>query len=331
MTLRVWSEFLPFERLTDPALLKLLAHFRLSLCLAIPPSSEEGPPLLARALGACAEHGVPVSWWVLLEESAGYWPCETNLLAYEQRVSTLRSWALQQRLPFESLAVDLELPLPQVQAFRAAQGWAKAGVARRIVRENLQSQRFEQSVRDWSSFAQRLHHEGVSTLCAALDVVVDDLFLPQPVFQDVLETPIWAVGWQTVSVMHYNSLLAQLFGCSEADARWQQYVLGLKLVERLGPSRVGFSLGLTGVGVLGDEAFYTSPESLRLDVAAARAAGVQELALYDLRGLLNQAQPEKWLEILCHTEGFAPVETPWARKSAWVRRGLGGLLRLLRH
>lgn len=178
--------------------------------------------------------------------------------------------------------------------------------------------------------AQQLHADGVKTFCAALDVVTEDLWLPEPVFQDVLETPIWSVGWQCVSIMHYNSLLAQLLKCSEADARWQQYRLGCQLIERLGPERVGFSLGLTGVGVLGDEAFYSSPASLRLDVAAARAAGVTDLALYDLRGILNQPQPEAWLEALAFTEPAIPEPTPWAQRSALVRRGLGRLLLPLR-
>lgn len=124
MTLRIWSEFLPFERLAEPDLLKGLARYGLRLCLAIPPQAEQRSEGLRRALEACAASGVSVDWWVLLEEADGYWPCEANLTAYAQRVQTLRAWAHQHGLPFETLAVDFSCPCPRCRRFERHTGLA---------------------------------------------------------------------------------------------------------------------------------------------------------------------------------------------------------------
>ncbi len=63
-----------------------------------------------------------------------------------------------------------------------------------------------------------------------------------------------------------------------------------------GPSQPSISLGLVGPGKLGDEPAYRNPDELTDDVAAARDAGIDDLALYALDGALARDDTQAWLQ-----------------------------------
>jgi hypothetical protein len=67
--------------------------------------------------------------------------------------------------------------------------------------------------------------------------------------------------------------------------------------------RAGISLGTIGVGAFEDEPCYRSPAELARDVAIAAAAGITELSVFDLGGILRRAPAEAWLEAF----GAVPV------------------------
>ena len=52
------------------------------------------------------------------------------------------------------------------------------------------------------------------------------------------------------------------------------------------------------MGALGDEPRYRDPSELAVDVAVARAGGVETLNLFDLGGVLRRGPAEAWLEAL---------------------------------
>jgi hypothetical protein len=70
--------------------------------------------------------------------------------------------------------------------------------------------------------------------------------------------------------------------------------------SRFGPA-AGVSLGAIGAGAFGDEPIYRSPEELADDVSIARAAGVDDLTLFDLGGAVARGL-EDWLDVFVHTE-----------------------------
>jgi hypothetical protein len=70
------------------------------------------------------------------------------------------------------------------------------------------------------------------------------------------------------------------------------------------------------VGALGDEPVYRAVRELREDVAAARAAGIEDLSLFDLGGVLARPPAEAWIEALVETPrggGAAAPLTPRAQ------------------
>jgi hypothetical protein len=297
--LRVWSEFLGFEELRSPRVLDLLARYGVAPCVQV--TSFEG---LAPVLRAHAERGLDTAVWLLLPQDAGYWPSERNAELYSARVDALLSWAGRQQVRVPWLAVDLERPLWQAQMLGRAHGSARGLVQLRLAIANLNSRRFARASAMYRAMAQRAESAGVRLLCAAHDYVLADLLSRSHLLQDLHEAPVLPVPWAALSVMLYTSL-----GC---DRRWL-YEVARQLKLRLG-GRAAASIGLTGVGVLGTEPHYTLPEELAPDVAALKAAGVEDVAVYNLEGILSSARPEAWFEMLEATPPVVPDQTPASRR-----------------
>ena len=85
--------------------------------------------------------------------------------------------------------------------------------------------------------------------------------------------------------------------------------------------RASISLGSVGVGALGDEQPYRSVAELAHDVSLARACGVDDLALFDLGGVLQKARPQDWLDAFVQTPA-AEGPRPTARRTRILEVGM---------
>jgi len=312
--LRVWSEFLRFEELRSSRVLNLLARYDVGVCVQV--SAFEG---LAPVLRAHAEHGLEPAVWLLLPKHHGYWPSERNAELYAARVEALLSWAARERVQVPWLAVDLERPLWQAQMLDRAYGLAKSLAQLGLAAANLNPRRFARAQAAYQAMAARAHDAGVRLLCAAHDYVLDDLLAGSNLLQDLHEVPVLGGPWDALSLMLYTSL-----GCE----RRSLYEAARELRLRLG-DRAAASIGLTGAGVLGTEAHYTRPEDLAPDVAALKAAGVRDVAIYSLEGILSSREPQAWFESALAAAPRVPEPTPASYRTARRKRLLRLLLRTL--
>ncbi len=87
--------------------------------------------------------------------------------------------------------------------------------------------------------------------------------------------------------------------------------------------RAGISLGLCG-GEPGPA--YATPADLRPDVAAALAAGVRDIALADLAGIIGSPNPDAWFEMVRACTPAAPAITAWASRSFENRKRMARIL-----
>jgi len=99
---------------------------------------------------------------------------------------------------------------------------------------------------------------------------------------------------------------------------------GARAAARRFGERAAVALGAVGRGALGDEQTYADPDELIDDVGIVRAAGIRDVALFDLAGVLARPPAEAWLDALAAT-------TPAASPPATTRRGtvIAGLLGLV--
>lgn len=329
--LRIWSEHLPLEALWGEDALGLLALGQLNPLIAVTP--EHDLDALARALIAIKARGLAPGIWPLLPDADGYWPSEHNAALYWRHVGDLLDALGERGANVAWVAVDLEPPLFQMNRLRheIAPGRSRLAELRQLARENFDPPRFARAVDAFTAGLTRAHAHGARTIAVTVPLAAHDLRDGEPLWQDLFEAPWEPVPWDRAGIMAYGSMVAGYSRgmLSHADARAIHYRLFHHLSRRFG-ARAHASLGVTGIGKLGDEPAYTRPDQLARDASAARAAGIHDLAIFCLEGLIGREDAGRWVTAFRDAPPVAPRMTPMtaaARLGASVgRRALRMLL-----
>lgn len=316
---RVWSELLPYEVARSRDTLALLSQGQLHPVFAVSPAADLDE--LAGLMRDVQARGLDVGIWPLLKDEQGYWPSERNGADYFERVVAVLEHLKGQGVSAQWVAVDLEPPLHQVNRLRHMVGPFHLTVLE-LLRENLDVAQFQRSVVQFKEGLERVRTFGAQVLSVTLPMAAHDLRDGVPLWQDLFEAPWEGVGWERAGIMAYGSMVAGYSRgwLSEADARAIHYRLFLHLARHFG-HRAHVSLGVTGVGKLGDEPVYASAQALALDVSAAKAAGIDDIAIFCLEGLVGREDAGAWVKTLTQAPALKP---PMTIKASGVR--LGGLL-----
>jgi hypothetical protein len=300
----VWSEFVPYDELTSPRVLGLLAARDLGAYVAVTPDTLDGAAQVVQAFEA---RGVPIALWPMLARADGRWPSLRNASRFTDFVS-----ALLKRLPAppRELAIDLE---PPIDALPSLLRFDRRAVAR-YLRESPRGQ--------LDALDADLERLGVERTVALVPMVLGDGVSAG--WQRFFGTPVDAVRAAHVSPMLYTSMIEGALR-GRLGRRDVLSVLGVaaRHTVRLFGARASVSLGAVHTGALGDETIYRGVDELRQDVAAARAAGVEHIVLFSLCGALRRPPVEAWLDALVETQpAAAPSITP--RAAAAIGAALAG-------
>jgi hypothetical protein len=270
---RVWCETLPYDEL--PSHVPLLARYGVDLLLAVRPwQLAEVPDLVRRARDA----GVFVGVWPMLADVDGRW---ANARSHAKFVAFADE--LLERVPFvDELVIDLEPPIAQLAKLK------------RLRPARLQASNYGDTRAALATATSRwsASHRVTTAVMPMLAFEVAGQWM-----QRVLGTPATPLAVSRHSVMAYTSLFE---GWSRGVVDRRRAEAMLAATARFGRRRFGeqiaLSLGCVGTGAFGDEACYRDVRELARDVALARAAGIDELALFDLGGVVRRAPAEAWLE-----------------------------------
>jgi hypothetical protein len=224
------------------------------------------------------------------------------------------------------IVLDLE---PPIEAMRASM--ASRARHAHLLPPGADPASFRAARAGIAALAARLHARGIAVSAAIAPPIVFDPKGASP-WQERLGTPVDGVAWDHVSPMLYTSIIE---GWSRgilgrADTRAILAAACAASAARF-PGRGGASLGAVGTGAFGDEPTYRDAAELADDVAIARAAGLDDLALFELGGVLRRPPAEAWLEAFVATPAAArpPAATPRARAAlAGVRLATGALAAL---
>lgn len=283
---------LPWSELDRPAVLALLLRFGVEVVLAVRPDEVERFATLASRWRG---EGIRVSAWPMLADGDGRWASAHNAprwIVFARRV-------LDAAPTVTGLVVDLEPPITEVRALLAGPRRALHAVRAARARD------MEPARAAFAAFLRELAAREVETTAT----ILPHLLLEAPGrerWQRLTATPALGLPWSRVNVMLYTSMLE---GWSRGllDRRRARALLGAgcrRARRRFGPT-AGVSLGAVGPGALGDEPTYRSPAELRDDVATARASGIEDLALFDLAGVIRPGPAEEWLEAFAAEEADA--------------------------
>ncbi|MGE3457441.1 MAG: hypothetical protein AB7O24_20165 [Kofleriaceae bacterium] len=281
MRRRVWCETLSYDELTRSPVVDLLVRYRVDLLLAVRPwQLTHVAEVVKRLQGA----GVFVGLWPMIADEDGRWAssasCEKFIAFADRLIDTAPS--------ADELVIDLEPPfhvLDQWKHRRPTWRQTPSPVTYRTSRDA-----YVEASRRWRA-ARRV----TTAVLPALPIELRGEWL-----QRLFGTPVTELSVDCHNVMAYSSLF-EGWSHGLVDRRRAEWLLRLcaQLTRRRFGARAGLCLGTVAPGAFGDEPSYREVSELARDVAVCRAAGVEELALFDLGGVVRRPPAQAWLEALC--------------------------------
>lgn len=297
---------MPWPELVRPRVLGLLERYRLEPIVAVTPRDL---PVLLDLVARLRDRGLRIHLWPMLEPAHGPWPSLSNQERfYSFAARVLGSLHQRDALP-DGIALDLEPALGEMR--RAVAGDLRAAL--RFVARRPARSRYRELVAEIRAL-------GLETIAAIVPAVLAD-DSPRG-WQRALDVVADELDADAMNAMAYSSMLEGYSRgmVSRADATALVHAIASRCTKKYG-ARASLSLGLVGPGALGDEPSYRAPHELAEDVAIARSAGIDDLALYDLGSVLARERPEAWLDAFVSSETLAPERTIRARivvASVWA-------------
>lgn len=327
-TLRFWVEHMAPAEVVSRAL-TLLRRYRAGVNVAVYRNTLTDES--AEAFRELKGSGLEVAYWLLLDREEGYFPNERNVGPYAVFAEQVVEWASANGVLPDLVAVDLELPFGQMTALTDGAPAGKASRVLAMLRENRDPARYALAREALADLNDRLHGRGIRTIAALLPWVALELEGPSELVQDLMETPVAGIDFDILSPMWYASMFEGMSGglISQRDANWLMYDSCLWLRTRYGPA-AGVSLGVTGTGVMGNEQAFAGPEELLAGVEAALAAGVRDISVYNLEGVLADDEPGRWMDALKCAGPRAPERSKRAARSLAFLRNAFPLIRRLK-
>lgn len=262
---------------------------------------------LAAVIEEAENLGLRVKLWPLLDGSDGSWCCEDNLELFWENVFATLDFVETVSSVVDTVVINVELGHPKIDLIRQylEQGDYVALIG--ILWQNRDLDMFAESMATMRQKVDELHERGYMVQATTYPFVLDDMKDGDPDFQDIANAPVHGIDWDYLSFTPYTTAYASDFGLP------------------FGPYFVYSYAGLAK-DMFGDEAHiavgivepqgYTSPEELGADVAAAKAAGVKNIDIYHLVGMLEDF--DAWADAVL----AEPLEPPMEAATILMHTGL---------
>ncbi|MHA1518553.1 MAG: hypothetical protein ACTSRK_00085 [Promethearchaeota archaeon] len=270
------------------------------------------------------DHFIP---WPLLDVEDGYYPNEISVDKFKDLIINLLEWYKTNGFKMPTgVLIDLEPPTDPKEAKKATKlreqrmktksklkqklMWKrqkrKGAIGKlqtiknliNTVKTNINPKRFEESIPKFIEIQKIMHDYGTRAIAVALPLAYEDSFDGKFLIQDFMTVPVSGVDWDMINYMIFNTdyVAASKGIISHTDYQHLIYVYGKEFVEKFGPDRASITLGITNLGVTDIRAVQTDPKLYKMEASALLAAGIKDLGLYALDGILEQKDPVKWIE-----------------------------------
>ena len=248
--------------------------------------------------------GIRVMLWPLLATEEGPWANELNAEPFADLARRFVDWLQGEGLPTEWLVVNMENSAAQMDLIKAYFFGGEYEALLELLLGNLDAEGFARAVEVYRDLVEAMHGRGVQVAVTTYPFMVDDFQDGDTDLQDLANVPLAGIDWDALTFTAYRTAYSGDLGVEFGPAIVYDYG---RAAKSLFGDRARLAVGMIGTTSHGEG--YTGPEDLALDIAAARAAGIEEVDLFHLAGMLEEGGPAPWLEA-CAAPPVRPPADP---------------------
>ena len=291
----LWSEFLSYAEVESH--LQELKGRNAALNVAVHADDPHYDELI-HLFKAAEQYQVSIRPWLLLSQQDLYWFNKWNLQASQNFVHTFLQemrargaspeWLIFDVEPRQDVVDDLialesknsgnlledlfALPGEYFQALDILTKWSRIG-------------NISDATTMYQNLVKELHSQGVKVEVVTTNFVLHDLADHKKKAQSAFGIAITDVPWDRISIMLYRAEIGRLFGDITSNMVYQY---SLRAKQFFG-DRAVVALGEVGhVQFPHPREGFKDPQDLHDDIAAAKAAGVDEIEIYSLDGMIDK-------------------------------------------
>lgn len=316
----ITAEYTPYSKLMEPEVVGLFQKYGAAVCLCV--RAHQLNEELDRLYQVYEQAGVPILFWPLLPLEHGLYLNKRTTRVYLDYLETLFNWAEAHGHRIEAIVIDVEpsyIPPPE--------GGKPPGLLKNLRRvlKDLDRESFQASLPEFNRINDLIHAHDCLSVAAAFPFVIDDRRVGRHGWEDLTGGPVATIEWDYLAIMMYTSWFVEVGGWLGMDwdsAHYLAYDYSRDL-KALWGDRAAVAVGVTNPGQGHEQVLYTSAEQIAPAIAAVRAAGIQNLGIYDLQGILESGDPESWFQVLRDTPAGKPEagRGPARRLRRFLRAG----------
>jgi|GEM_PF-4593151 len=265
-------------------------------------ASHIGDPDFAELLRQAEIQNVPVKLWPLLTPEEGAWCNEDNSELFIQNVYAILDYVQTLENNVEIIVINSELGPPKIDLIR--QYFADGNLVElyKLLKSNVDREKFVDSQNRIQAMVDEIHQRGFMAQITTYPYLLDDLIDTDNDIQDAANVVLEGVEWDRLAFTPYSAAYTDDF--EKPFGPYFVYSYSQMARERFG-RKADIALGLIAPG---GTHTYETPQELAADVAAAKAAGIHRIDVFDLAGMMKDDRFDEWAEALLAEPAIPPEE-----------------------
>lgn len=208
---------------------------------------------------------------------------ESNIAEAEKLVHEILDYTESIHKTITTIVLNIETGPPNDHLLReAAAKWDVKKLAQ-MASKDIDRNHYLETTQKLKTMVQKMHNRGYKVQITSFTFLLDDLADGDTDLQDLFNIPMENIAWDTRSFCAYSTEYGALGGFPITPYFVYTYALSARM--RYGEEAC-IAVGL--IQNTGNR--YTAPNQLAADIAAAKAAGIKKIDLYNFAGMIGYPQ-----------------------------------------
>jgi len=279
---------LPFQTVQEQ--LSVIKENNASLYIQIK-DEDIGNNNLTAVLNEAKIQGIPIIVWPLLKKEEGPWANEFNYEIFGELVLKITDYLKKEQINPKYIVINMENSQAQMSSIIDLLKNKEYQAIIKLLMKNINQESFNKGVKGYKKIVDKLHEQGYKVTVTTYPFMIDDFKDGDPDIQDLANVCLSGINWDAYTFTPYRTAYSGDFGMTFTPYIVYNYANAAKDIFK---DKARVALGIIGESSHGPG--YTSPEDLYKDIAAAKAAGIQQIDLFHFKGMIESGNASAWIK-----------------------------------